>query len=78
MRAKDRLAILENVIAKVGIDGDVLGEYTRSLATLNGMESMRATMPPMMPQTSPMEAQPPMEAQQPLMEEGGLEGTEMA
>ena len=41
MTSKERLAIFENILAKVGIDGDVLGEYTRTLAMMNGLNSMK-------------------------------------
>ena len=69
--AKDRLTIFENVIARVGIDGDVLGEYSKALLNLNGMQSFAEMTPPVPPappvdNTLPAE-QPPME--QPPMEQ---------
>ena len=48
MNNKDRLRIFENIIGRVGIDGDVLGEYGKAMSTLNGLQ----TMAEMTPQTS--------------------------
>jgi hypothetical protein len=48
--AKERLAVLENVIARVGLDGDVLGEYSKAMSSLNGLqtyEEMNPVMPPL-------------------------------
>jgi hypothetical protein len=65
VNATDRFKILLNIIAKVGIEGDVIGELSRTMAGLNGMESMTAMqaqqpMPPQMPNeavSAPMSGQ---------------------
>ena len=44
--AKERLAIFENILARVGVDGDVLGEYSKALSTLNGMQTFQEMQPP--------------------------------
>ena len=43
-----------NVIARVGLDGDVLGEYSKAMSTLNGMQSYTEMNPPI-PQGLPPE-----------------------
>ena len=54
MNARERLTIFENVIARVGIDGDVLGEYSKAMARMNGFQSaMEMTPPPMTPNLPP-------------------------
>jgi hypothetical protein len=37
--AKERLRIFENVIARVGLDGDVLGEFAKALNSINGLQA---------------------------------------
>ena len=84
MKAKDRLKIFENIIARVGLDGDVIGEYTRTLATMNGLDSvtaLQAQQPIMPPQTQNNAVQPtlaPNEAQVPLGGESAPQSTQMA
>jgi hypothetical protein len=60
MKAKDRLTILENVIARVGLDGPVLEEYTKALATHNGISSMQVMQPIIPPQAPVQPGMPPM------------------
>lgn len=59
--AKERRDIFYNVLARVGMNGDVLGEYAKAMSGLNGMESLSNIAPPTLPndpstqsQTSPM------------------------
>ena len=47
MNNEDRLIIFENIIGRVGIDGDVLGEYGKAMSTLNGLQTMAEMRPPM-------------------------------
>ena len=74
--AKERLKIFENVIARVGLDGDVLGEYSKAMSALNGLETYTAMNPPPMPAGTPIESNPtPLgqnEGALPQMGEGGL------
>jgi hypothetical protein len=76
MTAQDRLRVLENVVAKVGIDGDVMGEYTKALSMLNGFNSYQAMQPPPMPPMTSQESvggtmpQEPM--QTPTPDQSGL------
>ena len=39
LSAQDRLRVLENVIGRVGMTGDVLGEYSRALSMANGIDT---------------------------------------
>ena len=52
--AKERRNIMYNVIARVGLDGDVLGEYSRAMSALNGLQTYNEMNPPT-PQNLPPE-----------------------
>jgi len=52
--AAERLKIIENVIARVGLNGDVLGEYSRAMSALNGLQTYNEMNPPI-PQNLPPE-----------------------
>ena len=52
--SRERLAIIENVIARVGLDGDVLGEYSRAMSALNNLQTFSEMNPPV-PQNLPPE-----------------------
>jgi len=52
--AKERRDIMYNVIARVGLDGDVLGEYAKAINTLNNLQTFNEMNPPM-PQNLPPE-----------------------
>ena len=52
--AAERLKIIENVIARVGLNGDVLGEYSRAMSALNGLQTYNEMNPPT-PQNLPPE-----------------------
>ena len=54
--AKERLTIFENVIARIGLDGDVLGEYSRAMSMLNNLKSYQELMPQ---QPTIQDVQPP-------------------
>jgi len=46
----DKIRVFENVMARVGLDGDFLGEYFKGLSAINGMQTMaEMTPPPIMP-----------------------------
>lgn len=44
---QDKLKIFENVLARIGLGGDVLSEYTKALSALNGLDTMSQMQPPM-------------------------------
>lgn len=69
--AKERLKILENVIARVGLDGDVLGEFAKAMSTLNGLDSFNELNPPTPPQNQPPVQQQP---QEPMINNEGMGG----
>lgn len=48
--ATERLKIFENIIARVGLDGDVLGEYSKAMSQLNGLQTFNEMNPPQMAQ----------------------------
>lgn len=62
--AADKIRVFENVMARVGLDGDFLGEYFKGLSAINGMQTMTEMNPPMPPQ-------PQMGATQPLSSQNG-------
>lgn len=47
-KAADKIRILENVIARVGLNGDFLGEYFKGLSAMNGLQTMAEITPPPM------------------------------
>jgi hypothetical protein len=52
MKASDKLAIFENVLARVGMEGDILREYHKAISSLNGFTSYQEMQPPPMPQNT--------------------------
>ena len=52
MTAQERLSVLHNIIAKVGVDGDLAGEFSKAMSMLNGFNSYQAINPPV-PQITP-------------------------
>jgi len=82
--AKERRDIMYNVIARVGLDGDVLGEYSKAMSSLNKLKTYNELNPPQ--PTTPTIGQnivnqpqtPQNDTTLPPMGEGGLNGTEMA
>jgi hypothetical protein len=74
--AQDRLKILQNIVAKVGLDGDLVGEYSRAMSMLNGFNSYQAMQPPPMPPMTPQDnaggTMPPDPTQVPPTDQSGL------
>lgn len=64
MRASERYRVALNILAKVGLDGDLQGEYARTMASLHGLESFNA-MQTQMPAQTPVQNAPTM-PQEPL------------
>ena len=64
--AKERLKIFENVISRIGVDGDVLGEYSKALSMLNGLQTHQEMSPPPMPPQAPIQQGAPPQSQPPL------------
>jgi len=58
--ASERLKIFENIIARVGLDGDVLGEYSKAMSMLNGMQTYQELNPPIVPTTQPAQSAQPL------------------
>jgi len=52
--AKERRDIFYNVIARVGLDGDVMGEYSKAMNALNNLKTYNEMNPPI-PQNLPPE-----------------------
>lgn len=44
--ASDKIRVFENVMARVGLDGDFLGEYFKGLSAINGLQTMAELTPP--------------------------------
>jgi hypothetical protein len=54
--AKDKLRVLENVIGRIGLGGDVLSEYSKALSAMSGLDTYAEMNPapiPMPTQTQP-------------------------
>jgi len=82
--AKDRLTIFENVIARVGLDGDVLGEYSKAMSALNGLQTFTEMNPPALPASNNiapnvdnMQQNPQNGGVAPPMGDSGSEGLNM-
>ena len=79
MSATEDLKIALNVLSRVGLDGDLMGEYAKAKAMTHGLDSYNAlqaqqamTQQPVMPPTAPTgQAIPPQEnmAETPPMEQ---------
>ena len=67
--AAERLKIIENVIARVGLDGDVLGEYSKVMSTLNGLQTFSEINPPI-PQNLPPQGSEMADSPSELSSEG--------
>ena len=75
MTAEERYKVALNILARVGVDGDLIGEYGKAMAGYNSFESMQAMPPPPpmgamenMGQTMPQETPTPLgEEQTPQM-----------
>jgi hypothetical protein len=48
-QGRDRLRIFENVMARVGLSGDFIGEYFKALSSLNGLQTYNELNPPQPP-----------------------------
>jgi len=44
--AKERLKVFENILARVGADGDVLGEYAKAMSSINSLQTIQDMQPP--------------------------------
>ena len=66
--ARERRDIFYNIIARVGMDGDVLGEFSKAMSTLNGMQTYNELNPPQPPNMPPEQSgMPPTPSTQPDM-----------
>jgi len=52
-QAREKLRIFENVMARVGLGGDFLGEYFKALSTVNGLQTYNEMNPPTAPLETP-------------------------
>ena len=48
-QGRERLKIFENVMARVGLNGDFLGEYFKALSSLNSLQTFSELNPPQPP-----------------------------
>lgn len=63
--ATDRYRLINNIVARVGIDGDIIGELARVESIINGIEQGKM-MPPPMP-SEPTEPTMSPQGEAPLM-----------
>ena len=61
--ARERRDIMYNIIGRVGLDGDVLGEYAKALRTINGMKTYNELNPPQAPIVPPQPTNQPLSGQ---------------
>jgi len=69
--SRERLKIFENIIARVGLDGDVLGEYSKAMSMLNGMQTYQELNPPITPDMGQVAPQSPNQLVTPPTEGNG-------
>jgi len=72
INAQERLKIFENIVARVGLDGDVLGEYSKAMSTLNGLQTYNELNPPTAPLQPPQAPIGSETAPPPTSPESGL------
>jgi len=72
INAQERLKIFENIVARVGLDGDVLGEYSKAMSTLNGLQTYNEMNPPTAPLQSTQAPTGSEIAPPPIPPESGL------
>lgn len=85
-QAREKLKVFENVMARVGLNGNFLEEYFKGLSTINGLQTMAEMTPPPMGNTIPPNGQnvdnipqtPQNGAIVPPMGDSGGNGLEMA
>lgn len=58
-QSREKLKVFENVMARVGLNGNFLEEYFKGLSTINGLQTMAEMTPPPMPPTTPNMANQP-------------------
>ena len=66
MNASERWRLINNIIARTGIDGDVIGELARAEAMINAIDQGKMMPPPLPPEitepTEPMNEPMPYQA----------------
>ncbi len=74
--AADKIRVFENVMARVGLDGDFLGEYFKGLSAINGLQTYAEMNPPQIPTQPPQMSSTPLSPTQganlPPLGDGGL------
>jgi hypothetical protein len=61
MNASERYKILNNIIGRVGIDGDIISELAKVESMINAIEQGKMMPPPVPPEiTEPTMSQPPV------------------
>jgi hypothetical protein len=63
--AQEQYRIAQNILARVGIDGNLISEHAKAMATLHGMQTMNEMNVPQSPQAT-MSGQPDQSTTQPL------------
>jgi hypothetical protein len=78
-QSREKLRIFENVMARVGLSGDFLGEYFKALSSLNGLQTYNELNPPTLSPNSVggnsadnMLQTPPVQANTPLGDPNAL------
>ena len=74
MTAEERYNIALNIVSRVGVEGDVIGEFSKAMSRLNAFSTMdemetQGLSAGLQPQT-----QPPMMGQPPIPPANGLGG----
>ena len=72
--ARERRDIFYNIIARVGLDGPVLEEYSKAMSTLNGLRTYNELNPPMPPNLPPEQSGGGTPPTQPDMELNASQG----
>ena len=78
MTAQERYNIALNIISRVGIDGDLMGEYGKAMAQINRYNTMQDMQPVISPElpspVTPQSTQMSPEVQTPMTEMQGQNG----
>ena len=71
-QGREKLRIFENVMARVGLNGDFLGEYFKALSTVNGLQTFNELNKPQPTEQTPQGVIPPQPLPNPTPPESGL------
>jgi len=74
-QGREKLRVFENVMARVGLNGDFLGEYFKALSNINGLQTYNELNPPQPPLQDVGQPPAPVQSNTPL---GQVDGSNVS